>query len=143
MDYCTCSCGKLLYYDMYSSHNHDQYVGESFFSEKIREIGYRDGFSYGVEIGKRDTIYRDPYDNYIDVNHIMVPNQAIFDPDSYEEAYSIGYERGYHTTFDRHKILFQELNDMLNLRIFRNKLIEKYPAMFDDNILGIVQTMLR
>ena len=143
MEYCICSCGKLLYYDMYTHHSCDKYIYENFFSEKIRELGFRDGYLYGIEIAKIDTIYKEPYDDYIDINHIDIPTEALFYSESYEDSYTIGYERGYRDTFDIHKYIFFELNDMLNLRIFRNTITKKYPLMFDENIIKIIENMLR
>lgn len=134
MYYCICSCGKPIYDNEISlkKHRHcdDKWLSKHYMSEQTRDYGFKEGFLYGSDIAKRDIIYQDSYDDYINVNHIDVPQHVLFDSEDYEDGYIRGYEKGYNLMFVYAKIyscVLRELSDNINLKIIeKNFLYDKY-----------------
>lgn len=138
MYYCVCSCGKTLYDDEISLRKHkncdDNWLDNHYFSEQTRDYGYKDGFLYGSEVAKKDIIYGDPYDDYLNVKHIDVPQHVFFNSDDYEDGYIRGYENGYSLVFVYSKIyncVLRELSDNINLKMIEeNFLYDKHLVQY-------------
>jgi len=118
----------------------DKWIDEHYFSEQIRNYGYKDGFLYGLEISKKNIIYGDPYDDYINVKNINVPQHVLFNSDEYEDGYIKGYENGYSLIFvysKNYSYVLRELSDNINLKIIEKNLL------YDKHLVQYLSKMIR